>query len=65
MANSNAAGLRFMRLHAIRGSLSHALSVRVRNSQNFCAYTLIAPITDLAQGRIVPISRGSPPPKRR
>lgn len=65
MANSNAAGLRFMRLRDIYGNMSHALSVRTCATQRFRVYTRIAPNTGMAQGRIVSISRGSPPPKKR
>lgn len=65
MANPNTAGLRFMRMRDTYGYMGHALSVRASHTQHLCAYTLIAPITGLAQGRIVSISRGSPPPKKR
>ena len=58
-------GLRFMRLRDTHGSMGHALFACVSQQQLLCANTRIAPVTGLAQGRIVSISRGSPPHKLR
>lgn len=58
-------GLRFMRLRDIRGYKHHALSARAFAAPDTCAVFQVASIIGLAQGRIVSISRGSSPPKKR
>lgn len=63
--NPNTTGLRFMRLCDTHGYMGHAMSARAGKARRVGAYTLFAPITGLAQGRIVSISRGSPPSKKR
>ena len=65
IANPNTAGLRFTRFRDAYGYMGHALSALASNVQHLCARARIVPVTGLAQGRIVSISRGSPPPKKR
>jgi hypothetical protein len=65
MATTNITSLRFMRLRDAHGIVGHALSARVSAVNNICVETRLAPINGLAQGRIVSISRGSPPLKQR
>jgi hypothetical protein len=66
MANNlTITGLRFARLRAAHGFIGHGLAMPVFQPQFLCADTRIAPVTGLAQGRIVSVSRGSPPPKLR
>ncbi len=62
--NQTITGLRFMRLRDAHGYMGRALSAYV-HQQLLCANTRIAPVTGLAHGRIVSISRGSPPHKLR
>lgn len=61
-------GLRFARLRVAYGLhdfKDHGIAVSVFQQQVVRGNTLIAPVMGLAQGRIVSISRGSPPPKLR
>ncbi|HEX4713490.1 MAG TPA: hypothetical protein VH164_01040 [Ktedonobacteraceae bacterium] len=62
--NQTITGLRFMRLRDAHGYMGRALSACVHQPL-LCANTRFAPVTGLAQGRIVSISRGSPPHKLR
>lgn len=64
---SNAIALRFARLHHVCINDLKGIIVFARLRELFIAdaYTLIAPVTGLAHSRIVSISRGSPPPKKR
>jgi hypothetical protein len=65
MANPNITGLTFARLRDAHGFLGHAMSASL--SVRHCAFVevYVDPFIGLAQGRIVSISRGSPPPKQR
>ncbi|MEO7019441.1 MAG: hypothetical protein ABI234_04765 [Ktedonobacteraceae bacterium] len=66
MANPNITGLRFMRQRDAHGFMGRALFARTFVILDTCVETrIVPPITGLAQGRIVSISRGSPPPKQR
>lgn len=65
MANPNITGLTFARLRAAHGYLGHAMSARMSVRQCTSVEIHVEPVTGLAQGRIVSISRGSPPPKKR
>ena len=65
MANRNITSLTFARLRAAHGYLGHTMSARLSARQCASFEIRFAPITGLAQGRIVSISRGSPPPKKR
>lgn len=65
MANPNMLGLRFTRLRDASGYTGHALSVGVFGTPGRCVAFRGGLITELAQSRIVSISRGSPPPKLR
>jgi hypothetical protein len=67
MANPNTNRLGFMRLRLAHGFICHAMSVRFSAMQALCIDTRLVPATGigLAQGRIVSISRGYPPPKKR
>jgi hypothetical protein len=64
-SNSTTTTLRLMRLRDANGCTGHAMSARACDPRGISVFTLIAPIFGLAQGRIVSISRGSPPPKKR
>jgi len=58
-------GLRSARLrvaHGLHDFKNHGLIVSVFQRQILGIDVLIAPVTGLAQGRAVSISRGSPPP---
>ncbi|HLI69220.1 MAG TPA: hypothetical protein VKV19_05630 [Ktedonobacteraceae bacterium] len=59
------ATLRLMRLRDANGYMSHAMFARVCDPRYTSVFTLSGPISGLVRGRIVPISRGSPPPKKR
>lgn len=65
MANPNITGLRFMRLRDVRGYMGHAAFMRLSTPSGICVETRLALNSGLAQGRIVSISRGLPPPKKR
>ncbi|MGH2508792.1 MAG: hypothetical protein ACRDHZ_15505 [Ktedonobacteraceae bacterium] len=65
MVNPNITGLRFMRQRDVHDCMGSALFARVSAGYGVCVETRIVPLTGLAQGRIVSISRGSPPPKQR
>lgn len=65
MANPNITGLCFARLRDARGSMGHAMFARVSAVYGICVETRLALTDGLAQGRIVSISRGSPPLKKR
>lgn len=61
-------GLRFARLrvaHGLHDFNGHGIAVSVFQQQLQGIDVFIAPVMGLAQGRIVSISRGSPPPKLR
>jgi hypothetical protein len=63
--NTYITGLRFMRLRDARGYTGHAMFARACELLSPGAYMLVVPTIGEAQGRIVSISRGSPPPKKR
>ena len=65
MANPNAICMRFMRFRDTYGYMGHALFARSHNVRHLGALTQSNSFTGLAQGCIVSISRGSPPPERR
>ena len=67
MVNSNTASLSFMHLYAAHGLTSYATSALLSELHDSCfsARTRLVPISGLAHGRIVSISKGSPPPKKR
>jgi hypothetical protein len=57
--------LSFTRLRDAHGYMGHALSARLLQVQCASHEVHAEPTDGLAQGRIVSISRGSPPPKKR
>lgn len=65
MANSSVTRMRFMRSRDAYGCMGHALFARSHNVQHLCALTQTKAFIGLAQGWIVPISRGAPPPEWR
>lgn len=65
MVNNPTLALRFTRLRDARVLKGRAMSVRFSAGQHYCTGMGFTPVGGLAQGRIVSISRGSPPPKKR
>ena len=65
MVNQNFTGLSSMHLCDTHGFMGLAMSVRLFALHDRGFRTRFVPITGLAHGRIVSISRGSPPPKKR
>lgn len=68
MANPNITGLCFMRLrdaHGYMGRVRRALFVNTSVGYNTSVGTRLPFINGVGHGRIVSISRGSPPPKLR
>ena len=65
MANPNITRMRFLRSRDAYSYMGHALFVRSHNVQHLCALAQTETFIGLAQGWIVPISRGSPPEWRR
>lgn len=68
MANTNYTTVqRYMRLRLCfnDGFTGHALTAPIFGMQLPDVKMSVAPVAGLAQGRIVSISRGSPPPKKR
>ena len=66
--NTVSRGLRFLHLTASNGFYGYALPVRVRPQTQFTMAGLCPLFVNFdggAHGRIVSISRGSPPPKTR
>lgn len=67
MANNPTTALRFLRLRDANGSMGHVMSALVSGMRFIgMGFEHFVELIDmLAQGRIVSISRGSPPPKKR
>ena len=65
MVTQTTIDLSSLRLIDAQGFLGDALSACLSAWLDPCTKIRIAPFTGLAHGRIVSISRGSPPPKTR
>lgn len=65
MVNLNILSLTLAHLHNRIGFVSHAVFVCAPPRLRLSVEIGTSPITGMDQGRIVPILRGSPPPKKR
>jgi hypothetical protein len=65
MVNRSITCLSSMHPYGALGIIGYALSARISALRDFCVKIRLVSTTDAVQGRIVSISRGSPPPKKR
>ena len=65
MAKNPTTVQRYTRLRPGNGLMGHAITAPVCGRQYFGVQVSVTPTIGMAQGRIVSISRGSPPPKKR